>query len=278
VACATLVVALLAAGSALAARNDFNRDGHSDLLWHNQATGELYVWYLNGVVSFGGGYLTPSRVGDLRWQVRGIADFNGDGWVDLLWHHQATGELYVWYLNGLSTVGAGFLNPRAMADTRWQVRGVADLNGDAKPDLLWQNTQTGDVHAWFLSGGAVFGGGPVGRSADPNWQVRGLADFSGDAKTDVIWHNQVSGDLYVWCLEQTTVTLGAFLRPRMWDDLNWRVASVADFSPDGKIDLLWRNNLFGYLYVWYLNGVMSGPGEYLTPMVFSDRNWQVAPR
>ena len=30
------------------------------------------------------------------WRVRGIADFNGDGKQDLLWHRQTDGALYVW--------------------------------------------------------------------------------------------------------------------------------------------------------------------------------------
>ena len=35
---------------------------------------------------------------DARWQVRGAEDFSGDGQPDLLWHNQATGQLYVWFL------------------------------------------------------------------------------------------------------------------------------------------------------------------------------------
>jgi hypothetical protein len=40
-----------------AARNDFNGDGHPDILWHNQANGGLYSWFLggtNGVVTQSG--------------------------------------------------------------------------------------------------------------------------------------------------------------------------------------------------------------------------------
>ena len=32
-------------------RRDFNGDGSSDLLWHHQVTGELYVWLLSGTVA-----------------------------------------------------------------------------------------------------------------------------------------------------------------------------------------------------------------------------------
>ena len=49
-------------------------------------------------------------------------DLNDDGRPDLLWHHQATGELYVWYLNGVARVrGLVPRPPSRFADTRWQI-------------------------------------------------------------------------------------------------------------------------------------------------------------
>ncbi len=38
-----------------------------------------------------------------------------------LWHHQTTGELYVWLLDGLTVRDGTFLTPAAFADTRWQI-------------------------------------------------------------------------------------------------------------------------------------------------------------
>ena len=34
---------------------DFNGDGKADLLWHNQTTGDLYVWFMNGTTAVTGG-------------------------------------------------------------------------------------------------------------------------------------------------------------------------------------------------------------------------------
>ena len=51
-------------------RLDLDVDGHPDLLWHNQATGELYAWFMNGLVVERGGFLTPARFADTRWQIR----------------------------------------------------------------------------------------------------------------------------------------------------------------------------------------------------------------
>lgn len=36
------------------------------VLWHNPKSGELYLWYTDGLVARAGGYLGPSRFGDAR--------------------------------------------------------------------------------------------------------------------------------------------------------------------------------------------------------------------
>jgi hypothetical protein len=48
---------------------DFNGDRKPDLLWHHQVTGELYFWYMDGLTMTSGGYMSPSRVSDLRWGI-----------------------------------------------------------------------------------------------------------------------------------------------------------------------------------------------------------------
>ena len=111
-----LVLALhalaLSAAAASAQASDLNADGRGDLLWHHQATGELYVWLMNGTVAANGSYLSPARVADLGWQIRGLADFNADGKLDVLWHHQTTGDLYVWLMAGTSVSAEPTSPPR----------------------------------------------------------------------------------------------------------------------------------------------------------------------
>ena len=75
---------------------------------HHVATGDLYAWFLDGTVAVGGQYLTPRTVIDTQWQIRDAADLNGDGSPDLLWHHQARGELYVWFMDGLVQKSGAF--------------------------------------------------------------------------------------------------------------------------------------------------------------------------
>jgi hypothetical protein len=86
---------------------DFNGDGEADILWRN-ASGEVYIWLLNGLSVIGQGSL--GVVGN-DWQIAGIGDFNGDGKADILWRN-ASGEVYIWLLNGLSAIAQGSLGGR----------------------------------------------------------------------------------------------------------------------------------------------------------------------
>ena len=259
---------------------DFNADGQADLLWHHQVSGDLYTWQLQGTVTAAGAYLTPKSFADTRWQIRGLADFDRDGNVDVLWHHQVSGDLYIWFLGGTVTVRGSYLTPQSFADTRWQIRGVSDFDGDGKPDLLWHHQVTGDLYIWFLDGTVTVRGSYLTPPtfADTRWQIRGISDFNGDGRADVLWHHQGNGELYVWYLHATTTVAGSYLTPRSFADTRWKIVLVADFDGDGHKDLLWHHQQTGELYVWFLEGTVTVDGTYLDPARFSDVNWKVVPR
>ena len=272
-----------------AARHDWNGDLKADILWHHQGNGDLYTWYLNGTVTTSGSYLTPSRFADTLWQIRGISDFNLDGKNDILWHHQGTGDLYVWFMGGTGGVvvgGGGYLTPSRFADTRWQIRGISDFNGDGQKDILWHHQADGRLYVWFMNGLTVTSGSYLTPSAfaDTQWVIRGVADFNADGKSDVLWHHQGDGSLYVWFLGGTNGVVtqsGSYLTPSAFADTQWKIVQVADFNADGKNDVLWHHQGSGALYVWFLgglNGVVTQTGGYLTPAAFTDTSWKVAPR
>ena len=148
---------------------DLDRDTHTDLLWQDQRTGALTAWLMNGTTRLRAVAIpaialpAPSCASTGRqrrraiWQVRGLADINRDGHDDIVWHHPQSGDLYVWFMNGTTpTAGAAF-TPGRFADTHWQLRGLADFNGDGQVDLLWHNQTTGDIYVWFMNGTTAIG-------------------------------------------------------------------------------------------------------------------------
>ncbi|KWT90156.1 FG-GAP-like repeat-containing protein [Candidatus Magnetominusculus xianensis] len=55
---------------------------------------------------------------------------------------------------------------------------------------------------------------------------------------------------------------------------NWIAAAVGDFNSDGKTDILWRDTLNGYNYVWLMDGTTVSSGYFLP--TFANKAWYVA--
>ena len=98
---------------------DFNKDGSVDILWrYNGTGGRNRVWYMNGVSIIGGADLLA--VSDLNWQIGGVADYSGDGNVDVVWRYAgAAGYVYVWDLNGIAWTQTEKL--AVVTDQNWRI-------------------------------------------------------------------------------------------------------------------------------------------------------------
>ncbi len=51
------------------APGDFNQDGNSDILWRHTVSGDVKVWFMNGVLFTTDAWLP--RVADLQWKIFG---------------------------------------------------------------------------------------------------------------------------------------------------------------------------------------------------------------
>jgi len=77
----------------------------------------------------------------------------------------------------------------ANAPTQWKIVGNGDFNSDSKPDILWQNTSTGECAIWFMNGTSHTGGSGVFATAPTEWQIAGTGDFNADGQPDIVWQN-----------------------------------------------------------------------------------------
>jgi hypothetical protein len=155
---------------------DFNGDGKPDILWRNTSTGQNYVWYMrgvNGATRASGSWI--EIVADLSWTIVGAGDFNSEGKPDILWRNTATGQNYVWYMNGANgATRASGAWIETVADLNWKIVGTGDFNSDGKRDILWRNTATGGNYVWYMSGanGATRASGAwIETVADLNWEI-----------------------------------------------------------------------------------------------------------
>jgi hypothetical protein len=100
-----------------------------------------------------------------EWRLASIADFDGDGTLDLVWQSRLEGTLRVWCMKGSSTpVAQGRWASRGF---EWKVAGAGDYNADGKPDILWQNSETGELSIWMVQNWGSISEMSLGTGLDP---------------------------------------------------------------------------------------------------------------
>jgi hypothetical protein len=268
-------------GAAVFVRGDFNGDQKTDILWRHDESGENVVWFMNGPSMTGGTFTTPAALTDTRWKMVGTHDFNADLKTDILWRHNVSGENVVWFMNGTVLTGGTFTTPSALADTRWQMAGTGDFNGDGKPDIAWHHHDSGQIVLWYMNGTVLTSGTFTTPNAfpDTNTDLVGVADFSSppDNKPDFVWRNRVTGDNLIWFMNNS-VKLGEAAPPAL-SDTRWQIRATGEFSFDGKNDLVWRHTVSGENVMWFMNGATLLGGSFTNPSSFPDTRWQmVGPR
>ena len=157
------------------------------------------------------------------------------------------------YPGGVAVDGAGHV---FIADTlnhsirRGASTVFGDFNADGKPDILWQNSTSGDRGFWLMNGTSFASWVDIGIIAT-DWRVAATADFDGDGKPDILWENTATGDRGFWLMNGTSFA--------SWVDIgivstDWRIAAAGDFNGDGKTDILWENTVTGDRGFWLMNG------------------------
>jgi hypothetical protein len=202
-------------------------------------------------------------------------DLDGDGRMDLVWRETQTGDMVAWLMNGAvasqqSFVAFGQPWPTGVP-VAWQIAGIGDVNGDTRADLIWYQTQTGEVAVSLMSGTSVTQTLLVSLGMPLAWQIVGVGDVNGDQKADLVWRNTQTGDVVVWLMNGATVTQTAVVAAGV--PLAWQIAGVADVNGDTEADLIWRNTQTGDVAVWLMNGTMVTQTALVGPSV--PLAWQI---
>jgi hypothetical protein len=132
---------------------DFNRDGRPDVLFSyylpdDDRTVAGYGSITGGTVD-GSSMFAGPRIG-ADWHVRGAADFNHDGIADPLVYQPSTGRVQVW-IAGQADAHQWQPTPVTPTDSNgrggdpWDVRAIADFDGNGSPDIVWSNGTTHEL-------------------------------------------------------------------------------------------------------------------------------------
>jgi glucose/arabinose dehydrogenase len=220
------------------------------------AAGELYITDLVGGNVF---KLVATGANGVK------ADFNGDGFADILWQNRADGTRAIWLMN--RTALSSSIN-LGVVSTDWSIAGTGDFNGDGQPDILWQNN-AGERLIWFMNGTTHVSSIPFA-TVSPRWNIVGAADFDGDSQDDLLWQNTVTGERVIWFMNGHTlrgfVSLGIV-------PTQWNIVASGDFNGDGHPDIVFQNSVTGQPGIWLMNN-MTHTGTVNLPNPGPD--WQIA--
>ena len=236
---------------------DFNGDGHQDLLWQNNSSGQVNVNYYGGAGPQAQGSTVLNNGTTLAgWRLVGAGDFDHNGTPDLVYQNTTSGQVNVNYYSGTTMIGSACLSC-GINTTEWKLVAVADFDGNGTPDLVYQNIQTHQVNVDYYSGATFIGYACLSCGLNlTNWQVVAAADFDGNGTPDLVYQNtvthQVNVDYYGGTGGATLISF-ACLSCGI-NTTGWQVVGAADWNADGVPDLVYQNTQTGQVNVDYYGG------------------------
>jgi hypothetical protein len=160
---------------------------------------------------------------------------------DLLLRNLTSGAVTLWTMQE-ARVAARASWP--MLTSPWRIAASGDFDGDGFADILWRNSDTGELIAWrdqggtIVSSGALDVAGVAGIALDRNWKVQGTADFDGDGRDDIVLVNPGRGAVELLLMNGTTVVSHI---SRTAPTPDWRVIATPDADGDGIAEIVWHN-------------------------------------
>jgi hypothetical protein len=188
------------AGWDLGVVGDFDGDGMSGLLWHNERERSAFVWTVTGTnrEQAGASFPAPSGPG---WVPAASFDYNGDFASDVLWYNASRNVIAVWLMAGTRVLEEG---PEIAGPSGggWVPVGASDLNGDTLADVVWSNPARNVIEPWLMAGTTVLEKGPeIAGPSGGGWTLPALADFNHDGLSDVVWLDRDAGRFAVWLMQ-----------------------------------------------------------------------------
>ena len=199
---------------------DLNGDGQPDLLWQHRDTGQNCAWIMNGAQRH------TIEVPDVTqrepaWRIAGVADLDGDGAPDWVWHNRDTGIVEVWLMDG-------GLSPRESrqlgceTDASWTLSGIGGIGRGGRPGALWRRADGGALRIWTLVPELTVSVLPA--EPDESWLVAGMYELDGHGAWGLVWRHAGSGANRVWILKDSGLEEQTALEAV--PELRWQIAGI----------------------------------------------------
>jgi hypothetical protein len=224
---------------------DMDNDGDADLVWSDSVSYKMGVYIMNGLdyqksvdIDFFGSNPTSDNFSNTYlypngWKLSGTADFNKDGYEDIVWKNTSSSDLVYWLLkpnnitntsnNGnLEGLGSSsFSNPSNIDLINYGIEGIGDLDKDGDFDFVARNYLTGRIKYIYTNPSLVLieeqdfiditnPDTNTRNTLNSAFRVEGLMDMNNDGSLDLI--TKVYGISYpiLYCrdIPSTGLTIG----------------------------------------------------------------------
>ncbi|MFT3765290.1 MAG: VCBS repeat-containing protein [Minicystis sp.] len=215
---------------------DTNDDGLADLHWISLSTNQMAVWLMHGAHVLAPGRAIPGPPGT-GWTAVTTADFNRDGFNDVIWTNTERDTAAVWLLSGTHLLAPGpeIAGPPGHG---WVVGNAGDTNGDGMGDAVWYDSTTSRAAVWLMNGARLLAPGPpIPAPPGTGWQLTNVADANGDNLADIFWSNPDTNTMAVWLLNGAQLLAPGPEIPGPPGE-GWIAITAADFNRDGMSDMI----------------------------------------
>lgn len=251
---------------------DFDNNGTQDILWWSPSNNTMMIWAMD---TTRGTFVEHTYTKDTpAIDIKFLGDFDNDGFADdILMRDRDTGDMYFWFMDDRDAGGVivgpnGFdknTTPCVEAlPLEWEIKNVGNFDDVDGTDIIFKRISDGYTSLWNVNGCthtacSINPGGAL----YPEWTITKVGnlydeDSVGDPlppyRDEVLWRNRtvghaMEGDVYTWTMDGCTKDPCYFNTVT----LDWVEDKIGDFDNDSMMDILWRNTITGYTYLWTMN-------------------------
>ena len=250
---------------------DINKDGNNDALFQDTVSGSIIVLYLgnqDGSLNQWGHKYTYQAVNrnfisagnpsaSTDWKMRGFIDHDNDGKTSILSENTNSGDCAIWSVDSESNLGSLVFKNKG---SNIKLIGSGQFGGDSTPDIVIENTTTGEKKIWIMSysAGSFTISSEVLVTTDAIFSIVGIGDFNSDSNLDLVVEELTASNSpltniarKIWFMNGTSkVSEETFLTFVQ----EWRIKGTKDFDSNGTPDLIVEQENVGRRGVWYMTG------------------------